>query len=346
MSAAAASNLDKDILNTLTPEELEAVQGTGVSDDERQTLERLANAGDASGAADGDDDADDDGGDPNEVLDADGNPVKAAPAEGDPTKDSAGTQAKDDKPAEPAAAAKPADQDPATPPTPKLTQAQTQVVYKAELPPDHADQVKALAEESKALRDKFKAGDIDLDEFDAQNAELQEKREQLQRAVTKAELMADLNQQNSETAWRNTVVSFVESTKAAGGPDYGTDEAMRNDLDMFVKALANNEANNDKPMDWFLQEAHKRTMALHGMAPATPAPAAAGKDGKKADVAASRKPPIDALPASLAHVPGGDSPGDVGGDEFAHLDSLTGQDLEDAIARMSPAQREKYALVG
>jgi hypothetical protein len=41
-------------------------------------------------------------------------------------------------------------------------------------------------------------------------------------------------------------------------------------------------------------------------------------------------------------VPGGDGPGDVEG-EFAHLDALEGEALESAIAKMSPAQREKFS---
>lgn len=333
MSADASSDtLDKDILNTLTPEELEAVRGSEYSDGDRQTLERLAKAGDAA-----DDDGDDDGGDPNEVLDADGKPVRVEKPAGDDQagKDSDQGKGKDDKQADARADLKPAQQAQDQP---------AQVIYKADLPEDHADQVKALAEESKALREKFKNGEIDLNAFDEQNAALQDRRDALQRSITKAEMAAELNSQNAETAWRNTVVSFVESTKAAGGPDYGTNEALRNDLDMFVKALAGNEANNDKPAFWFLQEAHKRTLALHGMAAA--AAPSKGDAGKKTDPAASRKPPLESLPASLAHVPGGDSPGDVGGDEFAHLDSLSGQALEDAIARMSPAQREKYASGG
>jgi len=51
---------------------------------------------------------------------------------------------------------------------------------------------------------------------------------------------------------------------------------------------------------------------------------------------------MDAVPKTLAQVPGSDGPGDVGS-EFAAVDSLSGDELEDAIARMTPAQRAKYA---
>ena len=56
---------------------------------------------------------------------------------------------------------------------------------------------------------------------------------------------------------------------------------------------------------------------------------------------AARKPPIDAAPKGLAHVPGGDGPGDVAS-EFADVDNLVGDALDDAIARMTPERRERY----
>ena len=103
------------------------------------------------------------------------------------------------------------------------------------------------------------------------------------------------------------------------------------DLDTFVKALANNPANKDQNEAWFLTEAHKRVNALHGAVtpPVPPPPAVKGQN---------RTPP--AVPKSIAGIPGGEGPGDVGS-EFAAVDALTGQAREDAIARMTPAQREK-----
>jgi len=130
------------------------------------------------------------------------------------------------------------------------------------------------------------------------------------------------------------------------GIDYNKDPARAADLDTFVKALANNDTNSDKPMSWFLIEAHKRVKALHGdvAAPApTPAPAPAPTAAQAiAAAAAARKPDASAAPKTLAQVPGGDGPGDIAG-EFAGLDNLEGDALEDAIARMSPAMREKYS---
>jgi hypothetical protein len=72
-------------------------------------------------------------------------------------------------------------------------------------------------------------------------------------------------------------------------------------------------------------------------------PAVQQADPAPKPAAQNRNPP--AAPKTIAHIPGGDGPGDVGG-EFAHLDALDGNDLESAIAKMSPAQREKYSRGG
>lgn len=313
--------LDKDIAATLTPEELEAIN-EGPSEAEQAVINRLA--------ADGDGDDGDDSGD-GETLDANGKPVvapEAKPAEG--AGDKAGDKAAAVDAAPQAAAAVPAEAPPA--------QAQP-IVYKADLPADYEQRVADLKAKSEDLRTRFKAGEIDLEAFDAENAQLQEQRDELGRAATKAEISQEMSAQSAETAWRNEINALFARSKAGGGPDYATNEAVRDDLDTFVKALAASDKNADKPMSWFLDEAHKRVLALHDIKPA----AAPNKDADPVkSIADKRKPNVAAVPATLAHVPGGDSPDDVGGDEFAGLDGLEGQELEDAIARMTPAQRAKY----
>ena len=87
-----------------------------------------------------------------------------------------------------------------------------------------------------------------------------------------------------------------------------------------------------------MQEAHRRVMALHGLA----APArGAEPPPTPAKTNVERKPDLSALPKNLAQVPGSSGPGDVSG-EFSDVMSLDGFDMEDAIARMTPAQRARF----
>lgn len=316
--------LDAEMLATLTPEERAAIEDDKPSAEELAAMERIA-----AGAPNDDDDEDDDGdGDAGAAAS-----VSAAPVEGKGAADAPAAAAAATETPATAAAAQADDGAVAT--------STTVPTYEAKLPSDYDDQVKALATEESDLKAKFKTGEIDFDEFEVQRAELLTKREELTLARAKAEISQEMTQQTAQAQWQNTINrSMVEFAKPEnGGIDYRKDAEKAADLDQFVKVLANREENADKPMDWFLTEAHKRVKALHGLATAAPKvdPAEAIKAAN-----AARKPPVGSAPATLAQVPGGDGPGDVAG-EFADIDALEGEALEAAIAKLSPVQREKWA---
>lgn len=302
MSAA----LDADALATLTPEEREAIEGSEHSEADLEALKKVA--GDADDASD--DDADDDGDDGDE---------SAAPVEGKPEP----PEPKPEPQAEPEE-------------EPDSAKADNAPRYDAKLPSDYDDQIKSLKQRDAELRQRFKDGEIDIDERDAGLAELTEQREALLVLRAKAEISQEMNQQSAAQQWQNTVNKALNdfAKPEQGGIDYRKDEAKQADLDGFVKMLANKPENADKSMEWFLQEGHRRVLALHGVAPQP-------RRETVADAIAKRKPPVDAAPKTLAQVPGSDGPGDVEG-EFADIEALEGMEYEDAIARMSPAQREKF----
>lgn len=309
------SSISLDELNasTLTPEELEAIQAE--ESPEEQLIMRQAPAGEGD---DDDEDGDDDA--------ADTKP----PVEGE--------AASQDKPATPApaASAEPAaNAEPEAKPeeTPRQAQATR---YEAKLPQDFDAKVQGLATAEAEAWEKFENGDLDRAALQAELGRISTERNDLQAMKVKAEISQEMTQQSAAQAWESTVNTFMANAAKNDGVDYRKDQARAADLDQFVKVLANKEENSDKPMEWFLSEAHRRVQALYGDAK----PAANTPDTpRKAD----RTPPLAAAPKTLAQVPGGDGPGDVGG-EFAHLDALDGPDLESALAKMSPAQRDKYAM--
>lgn len=335
-ATSPTAHLDQDALANLTPEERKAFDPDEYTEAERAAMQRLAGG------------AEDDEGDPDEVLDADGKPVTVSRETENGAKDGAAANADaaavaaaaDGKAGEQAAAAeKPAA---AAAPAPAKVVVQP-ASYQAELPADYDERVKSVADRTVELRAKFKAGEVDLDNFLEQNAALDTERQELATARSKVEISKEMTTQNAAAIWTNTINAFYDTVKGGEGVDYRADAARQADLDHFVKALANNPANEAQSMEWFLTEAHKRVNALHGtVAPAAKVePAAEAKPAPAAP--AARTPP--AAPRGLAQIPGGEGPGDVGS-EFAHLDALDGDDLEAAIARMSPAQREKYARGG
>ncbi|MBI5257019.1 MAG: hypothetical protein HY855_11010 [Burkholderiales bacterium] len=278
----------------------------------------------------------DDAGDPDEVLDADGNPVVAPAAAAQ-----AAAPAAAPAPVPAAAAPTPAPTPQEAAEEPPAAPAVASTAYQATLPDDFDAQVAALAGETDALAAKHKAGEIDSDTYRTEADKLAERRAELNMVKFKADLSAEMVQQEAARQWNGAINTLFDRVSKDDGIDYRKDEVRRADLDTFVKALAANPATEAWPMSRFLEEAHKRVVALHGPAAAAPAATPAAAPAAPAPAAGARKPPVDALPQTLAAVPGGDGPGDVAG-EFDEVDRLTGEAYEDAIAKMSPATRERY----
>jgi len=192
----------------------------------------------------------------------------------------------------------------------------------------------AVKEASTDLLRKFKDGEIELDEYSEQLETLNAQRDALAEVRFKAAVAEDMNTQTTAQRWQFAVERFADAVRSEN-IDYRTDQEKQADLDSFVKTLAANPKNADKDFDWFLQEAHKRVKALHGILDT-----AVGVPDKT-PAASSRKPPIDSAPKTLAQVPGSDGVGDIGG-EFANLDALDGMAYEAAIAKMTPEQRDRF----
>jgi hypothetical protein len=312
-----SANQDDDLLSTLTPEERAAIEDV-------DPAEQAALAAVAAGATDPETGTNDGG----EDDDADDSSVDAAATlvEGKPAATAAAAAAA------PASAAQAVAQE-----APAATPA---AMYRAELPADHAEKKTATEQAMADLRTRFKDGDIEVDAYEAEREKLAADIEALRRAELKAEIAQEMTAQTAEAQWASAIRrQFDAAAKPeAGGIDYNTDEAKRSDLDTFVRALGAKAENNDKPMDWFLAEAHKRVLALHDIKLAAAPAAAAAPAGAKS----ARQAPTDALVPSLTLVPGAtDNPA---GDEFADLDRLDGLELEAALSRLTPAQRDKYMM--
>jgi len=310
------STLTDEQLATLTDEERAAVTDTEFSPEELAAMNGIIEEGD-----DSDDDSTDD-----DATASDAKPEvkqEAKPDEAAPTEDLAAAAAQ--ATAEVVTDAKP---------TPAIT------TYQAPEVEGYAEKVAELATQEAELDTQFKDGDLDFEEYKSKIAALSAQREELSRQQTKAEISREMQAQTQDQLWRTTVsTSLARYAKEDGGIDYSKDQDKAADLDGFVIALAKKPENAERSMQWFLDEAHRRVKALHGVAVATKP---ADKKDVVADAVAARKPALDKAAKTLAQVPGSDGPGDVEG-EFANLDNLEGEALEDAIKKMSPDQRARYA---
>lgn len=210
--------------------------------------------------------------------------------------------------------------------------------FKAELPADYQERLDATKSAAAELAQQFRDGNITFDEYEVKRAELDATREELAAARLKADMFAEINQQTAAQQWQSEVARFTAEAKTRDGIDYTADKARGEDLDLFVKTLASRQENADKDMRWFLDEAHKRVVAIHGKPQGAPATSESASN-----VAPNRKPATDKAPKTLADIPAaaGTESMDTG-NEFAHLDALDGEALEVAMAKMTPAQRERY----
>lgn len=324
MSAVAMpEGFDAQMWETMTEEERAGIVDPGYEVEDVSALKKIAGDG-----KDSDKDTDDEDGDEPGDKGA-GN----ADDKGDESKTDAA--ASDSKADAPAAAAVISDEIPAE----LKAEAAAAPVFKAELPADYDAKVQANQSAEANAWTKFEAGDLSRTELQAELSRINAERQELHDIKIKADISQAMGTQTVEQQWLGAVdrAAKVYAKPEHGGIDYTKDAAKRADWDQFVKVLASNPDNENKPMEWFLHEAHKRVLALHGLARSEPV-----KRDTPADANARRKPSLPNTPASLAHVPGSDGPGDVGS-EFADIDSLEGEDLEAAIAAMSPAQRARYA---
>lgn len=202
--------------------------------------------------------------------------------------------------------------------------------YQAQLPDGYNDKLKALDDGEAELSRKFRAGEIEADDFLTETKRLSSERTALDRAATKAEIAREMAEQNSAQTWQRKVRALMRDAKADDGIDYER-PLLGAALDKAIKDLAAKDEHADKSMSWFLKEAHKQVKSELGIEKRT----------KSDDPQKTRKLDTSKLPASLANVPGSDGPGDVG-DEFADIDKLDGLAYEQALARMTAGQRERY----
>lgn len=206
------------------------------------------------------------------------------------------------------------------------------------------EQISQLLDQRKGVREQYRSGDISAEEKDEQEDAINDRIAELRADQRQARLAEDYNRKAAETEYARTVTDIQREIKRVDGIDYERNTLMRDRWDAKVRALAADEANAHQPAEWFLREGHKQVLVeideaarlLGYKREGGPKPASdAVRDAVK-----GRKPQLDG-PRSLSGLPAAAQ--DSGRDnEFAYLDSLSGDELEAALARMTPEQEARY----
>lgn len=213
------------------------------------------------------------------------------------------------------------------------------------------DKLTALDAQRNEVVQQFRDGDLSVDDMDAKLREIGAERDALMTEKTKAAVVSELAAQSSQQQWQWEVQRFLKTVKKEEGIDYRADsdlgKKLNTALDFTVKLLANDPENASRENEWFLEEAHRITKARFNLGGQ---PAAGDKQkpaDPKADAVNARRPNLQAVPKTLAHVPAAGSDDASSGDsEFSHLERLDGMALEAAVAKMSPSQQDRWARAG
>lgn len=184
----------------------------------------------------------------------------------------------------------------------------------------------------KELDAKVADGEIDLTDHIQQTRELQDAK--LSLTLEKQDYIRNQkeNQRESQIAWDNAIDSFYAApeNKRFDHPDNGGDELAFETMRNWLMKLQEKEPGRTPA--WYLAKAKSDVTRMMG------GPLEPEKPTKKE----RRKSALDTdLPKTLAGAPTAANNSVEG--EFSHLDKLDGEDLEAAVAAMTPAQMDRWA---
>jgi hypothetical protein len=277
----------------------------GLSDQERAALEEESEDESSLKAIVGDEDEDDKSDDKDDQDEGKDDPAA------DPAKDVAAAQE----------------------PEPKAGKALVEhqpVVFTAAAPEDADAQITALNAQKADAFKQLMDGELSPEEYSAKDSEISGQIRAIEREVTTANVATKLTLENAQRSYFEKVNRLLDAAKDEG-IDYRGNKVLHHALDATVKELAADPENADKPESWFLQTAHKAVKDSFGL----------GKERQDPAKKTGRAPDLSGLPPSLRNVPAAAESDDGG--EFAHLNGLKGMKLEQAVAKMSPEQQQRWA---
>lgn len=197
--------------------------------------------------------------------------------------------------------------------------------YQTELPADYPAKRAELTKAKADVMRKLLNGEVDADEFAAEDARISGELEELNAARIRAETLQDANRQASVLYQQQALKRLVAKVK--GDVDYAADESARKQFDTALKVLVADGDGRD--FAELIDEAHAIVSARRGIATAK-------KSAADAPAAPTRKPD-GTPPVTLRGIPSASTPNT--GSVVDQLARLKGPAYEAAYARLTPAQK-------
>ena len=205
---------------------------------------------------------------------------------------------------------------------------QPKPLFNAELPADIQAQRTEIDEKEDALDKQFDEGDITFSEHKKALREINQQRNALDRAELKAELAAEAYQTQIDNSWQASQTAFFSAH-----PEINTaNDVQMTALDHLVrqetKAVLDKGGVIGVPE---LERAYAKFKQAFNIADSSP------KQQQK-----QVKPPKNGIvPPNLGTLPAATA-NDTDDGKFAALDRLEGTAYEDALAKLTDAQRDEY----
>ena len=205
--------------------------------------------------------------------------------------------------------------------------AQPKPLFNADLPADIEAQRTALDEKEAAIDQQYDEGDILFTEHKQALRDINKQRNALDRAELKAELAAEAYQTQIDNSWQASQEAFFSAH-----PEFKIDnEAKWAAFDQLVKNETKSVLDKGGVVGVpELERAYTKYKQAFNIEAASPKQAKAPAAKNEGVV----PPNLGKLPAATAN--------DTDDGKFAHLDRLEGVAFEDALAKLSDAQRDEY----
>ncbi len=199
--------------------------------------------------------------------------------------------------------------------------------YKAEVPNDYKNQRAELVKEKAGLMKKLMDGEIDADEFAANEARISDSLEDLTAQRIRAETLQEANAQTQASYQQREIQRLIAKSKSE--VDYTNDTKAQKQFDMALNAVAGDPDNAGRDYADMLAEAHKVVLALRGIV----------SKGQVVEQAVKSRIPDGKPPVTLRNIPTA-ATANANGNMLDQIGRLTGQAYQDAFSKLSPNQRK------
>lgn len=204
-----------------------------------------------------------------------------------------------------------------------------EVATNEQLNPSPQDRIEQIKNELDELGEKVEEGEIDLVEYNKLNNQLVEEREDIKSYLRDEQRNQQASQNDINQRWEQASNEFL----AVPGNDIVANNQMVQDA--FMSACRSINQGSEAQQNgflWVMNQA-KSQMIDAGFT-------FKGVESEKKQ--AKRHTDVD-VPTTLGDVPA-NTPNDSGG-EFDYLDKLEGLEYEEEIAKLTPEQEARYAII-